>query len=235
MSVVLSVLFWLLMVALGLIALVVLMPLHLEGRGWVEDGDAAGRAQARWGWWIVMFRADSETGVDLRLFGLRIWRAGREKAAPDDPEMAARKAEKAAEKKARKTERAARKAKKKSDRPRRPFMTRVLHGLRTSRALWRTAGTLWRALSVRGHLYGAIGMSDPSDTAALFGALEPIARRSRAVDLDLEPDWIDATLAVDGAIRVRVWPIHILLALLWLIVRDGPTRRGMWALVCARR
>ena len=70
---------------------------------------------------------------------------------------------------------------------------------------------------------------------------EPVFDR-RIVDIDLVlPDVIrpgqriDETLAIDGALRVRIWPIHILLALLWLVVRDGPTRRGMWALLRARR
>lgn len=222
MSVALSILLWILAIALGLVAFVICMPLHLEARGWIEDADGEGRVQARWGWLLVRFRADTGAGIDLRVLGIRVWRLGGRKR-PARKENSAK-----AEKRAAKI--AATRAKARAKR-------RARGGgiWRHRRAITRTLGAVWHAIPVRGHLYGAIGLSDPGDTAVLFAALEPLTGRTGEVDLDLEADWVESTLAIDGAISVRVWPIHILLALLWLVVRDGQTRRGMWALLRARR
>lgn len=215
-SVALSILLGVLYVALGLVALALLMPFHLDARGWIEDGDGAGRAQVRWGGWLVVFRADTESGITLRLLGIRVWRLGERRR---DPRKAAKKQAK------RETQR--QKKREEGRGARRGGVFRHRH------ALLRTLGAIWRAIPVRGHLYGAIGLSDPGDTAAVFAAIEPFNRSGRGVDFDLEPDWVESTVALDGALTLRLWPIHILLALLWLVVRDGPTRRGLWAL--ARR
>lgn len=221
LSVVLSVALWLLVALVGLIALlvalVVLLPLHLEARGAVGEDHLDGRIQLRWGGALVWLRADSAAGVDLRLLGLRVWRlrslggrakARREADATDDAAGDARP-----------------KASRRGPSARRLWAHR--------RGLLRLLRAVLRAMPVRGHLVGTIGLSDPADTAVVFGVLDQIAERSAAIDIDIGPDWVDETVDLDGAIGVRLWPAHVLAAVCWQLIRDGQSRRGALALMRA--
>lgn len=196
--------------ALALVLLVV--PLHFEAGGAVDEDRMEGRALARWGWWLVVFRADAARGVDLRVLGLPVWRLrpGRRKAKRDEP---ARRAT------------AAKREKRRGGGARSAWANR--------HALLRLAATVLRALPLRGWVVGRMGLSDPADTAALFTLVDAAAGRSRAIDIDIEPDWLDEALEIEGQVRLRVWPAQVLAAVLWLLVRDGVTRRGTWAMLRA--
>ncbi len=197
-----SILLWILGIALGLVLLLLVVPLHLQADGFVGEDDLEGRVLARWGWWVLTFRADSGTGVDARVFGLRVWRYERR---PDKPKR----------------------EKKKKDKPKKTRRQKAEKGGRfwqNRQAMARFASTLLRAIPVRG-----VGLDDPADTAALFGVLDRLGDWSEAIELDVEPNWIDETVEVGGAISVRLWPAHVLLALLWLLISDGETRRGVRA------
>lgn len=201
----LAILGWVVVSLLGFLAALLLVPFHLEAQGAVDDDGAAGRAQVRWGWWLVVLRADAR-GVRLRLLGLSVWRLRFERRR-DNP------------------------AKQKKIRRRRPRFS--LRRLGQGRTMLRLARVVWRAIPVTGSVTGTVGLSDPADTALLL----QLARRwnGRSARIALAPDWLDATLRLEGLLRVHLWPARILAALLWHVIRDGRTRRGLWSMVRTRR
>lgn len=212
LAVVLSVLLWAGVALLGLALLLLAMPLHLEAQGAVGEDHLEGRVQARWGWLLLRLRADAVTGVDLRVLGLRVWRLRSWKRSRDDNDDDD------------------------DDRPDEP-RRRGRRGPST-RQIWphrkglaRLVRAVLSAIPVRGHLFGTIGLSDPADTAMVFGIIDGIAERSHAIDVDIGPDWVDETVDLDGAIGVRLWPAHVLMALGWQLIRDGQSRRGLYALM----
>lgn len=218
MSILAAVLLWLLVGALALLLAVIAVPLHVEARGAASDERLHGRAQVRWGWWVLVLRADSASGIDARVLGLRVWRFQRRGRGAVKDRAAKDKAVKAKEKPARR------------EKARRPRKKRgAWRAWRSRYGLRRAIGAVLRTIPVRGRLEGTIGLSDPADTAALFGALAPLSARSEA--LVLTPDWLDTTLAIEGRLRVRVWPAHILGALLALVVTDGRARRDLMAML----
>ncbi len=211
MSALFSVLLWSVGVVSGLLLLLVLTPIHAQLEGAVDDERLEGRALLRWGWWVVVWRVDSEAGIDARVLGLRVWRyrRGPEKGEADEVD----------------------------DEGPSPWWRRgpgMGAGLWRGRyALKRVAATVFGAIPVRGWICGTVGLSDPADTGALFGVLDPVASWPRVIELDVQPSWIDETLELEGAVGVRLWPIQVMLALLWLLIRDGRARRGVWALARA--
>lgn len=197
------------------VAALILLPFHVEARGQIDDGEVDGRLQASFGWWLLALRLDP-TGLRLRLLGIPLWRL----RGGDGEKRTARRERR------REKQRAKRESSEKSDKG---------PGLRTT---WRHREGLFEllrgmigALPVRGHLYGTVGLGDPADTAALFGLLAPLAARSDAMDIDVEPDWLDETLDLDGALTLRLWLAHLLAAVLWRLLTDGRVRRGAWAMV----
>lgn len=208
---ILTALAWVLgLVAAGLLVLLV-VPAHIEARGYIEGADAAGRAQARWGWWVFVLRVDSATGLTIRVFGIRVWRwrpgAGRDDGDDDATTSWWR------------------------ERGRRAGGG--LQALRHRRGLWRLLRRIVGAFPVTGHLVGTIGLRDPADTAALFVVVDRLDPEARFIHVD--PDWIDDTFELDGALRLRIWPAHVLAAALYAVIADGEVRRAVWALARPRR
>lgn len=203
MSLLLAIIGWLLVGVLGLLAALLLVPLHLEAAGQIDEDDTTGQARVRWGWWLVVLRADMRRGVRLQVVGVPVWRLRRLQVP---------------EKKA-----------KKPRRLRRFSLRGGLAGLRHRRVVLRLVRTVWRAIPVRGRVVGTIGLRDPAQTAVLFGVLDSVTRR--APSLDIRPDWLDPAVSLAGSIRIHIWPPRILAALLWMMLRDGKARRGLWALM----
>lgn len=199
--------------ALLLLAGLVLLPFHLEAQGAVDDGDVDGRLQARWGWWLMVVRLDAG-GLRLRLLGIPVWRYKGGGRDDDDSRRAKRERRRA------KTRRAEEGQKKRGG------LLRIWRHREGLQALIRA---VIGALPVRGHLFGTVGLGDPADTAVLFGLLAPLSARS--ADIDIEPDWLDETIDLDGAIGLRVWIAHLVAAVLWRLLTDGQARRGAWAMV----
>ncbi len=198
------------------VAALVLLPFHVEARGQIDDGDVDGRLQASFGWWLLALRLDA-SGLRLRLLGIPLWRL----RGGDDARRSAR--------------REKRREKRRDKQRRRQTRDKTGPGLPTTwrhrEGLFELARGVIGALPVRGHLHGTVGLGDPADTAALFGLLAPLAARGAAMDIDVEPDWLDETLDLDGAVTLRVWIAHLLAAVLWRLLTDGRVRRGAWAMV----
>ena len=74
MSVVLTILLWLLAIVGGFLLLLVMVPVHIRATGSISGWSVDGRAEGRWGWGFVAVRAARGQGVGLYLLGLRLYR-----------------------------------------------------------------------------------------------------------------------------------------------------------------
>ena len=78
MSAVLSILgtiiLWTVGLALALVLVALVVPFHLQAGGAADDDRLEGRVRMRWGWWLLVVRADSAAGIDARVLGIRVWR-----------------------------------------------------------------------------------------------------------------------------------------------------------------
>lgn len=85
---------------------------------------------------------------------------------------------------------------------------------RFRRRMLRFAADLWRALHKRDlHLHVRLGLGDPAETGQLWGMLGPGAGLLSGVSdasISVEPDFLDATLELDGSGRIRVMPLRLL-------------------------
>lgn len=80
------------------------------------------------------------------------------------------------------------------------------------RRMRRLIGDLWRAVGKRDlRLRIRIGLGDPADTGRLWAAVGPIRGMlaSLPADVDIEPDFVDSTLAVDASGGIRVVPLRL--------------------------
>ncbi len=206
MSVALLVLGWVVAVLGGLVLALVLLPIHLRVGGVVAEDELGGRASVRWGFRLLELRADTTTGVDARLLGIRLWRyrPGKGGGAEEDEEP---------------------KAPRKAGRGRGAW--------RHWRGWLRLLGAVKRAIPVRGWVDGTLGFSDPADTGALFAVLDPLMGWSETVEIDLWPSWVDPALELEGELTVSLWPARVLGALLWVVLFDGDVRRGVWSMARA--
>lgn len=213
---------------LGVLGLVLLVPFHLAARGVLSDARVDGRVEVRWALGLLILRAQPADGLTLRLLGIRIWR----RRPPSAADREARKA-KRAEKQTRRADRRAAKLPADAGQEQAPWWRRMGGGppLRDGLHLLRTS---WRLLPLRGQIRGALGLSDPSDTGAVFTVLDPIARRARTIELNIEPVWIDSEVDLNGWITLRLWPIEIIAKIIWHLIWDARIRRTVWAVVRRR-
>jgi hypothetical protein len=164
-----------------LLALFALLPVHLRAAGSVDDLRLAGQVRVRWAWGVISVRLRPDRGATLHLLGLRIWTFRRR----DD-------AEPADEKPPRKRARGWL-----------PWLAEHRHtGLRIGRRLVRT-------LRLQLALAGELGLGDPAATALLTRLLGELNRTSAAVRLQVEPNWLDERVQLDGEIRARIWLAHL--------------------------
>jgi len=90
-------------------------------------------------------------------------------------------------------------------------------------------GDLWRAVGKRElRLRIRIGLGDPADTGRLWAVLGPIRGMlaSLPADVDIEPDFLDSTLAVDASGGIRVVPLR-LVCLGSALFASPPVWRGL--------
>jgi hypothetical protein len=192
LALLLSILLWIVLAALGLALLVLAFPLDLRLRAAVQDGEPSGSARARWAFGLVTVVA-ALSGLRVRVAGVPVWRAAwRElrggEGAKDQKEPRRRAAKEPRAKKAGGRGRA--------------FLDH-------RRTLLRMLARFARALHLRLRLRGTVGLGDPIHTARLAGALELLGQVP-GVELEVEVDWLDENLEGQAAGSVRVWVPELL-------------------------
>ncbi len=234
------VLLWLLLGLLGLalaaLLLAVSLPLHLQATGAVADDALRGALGARWAWGVLALRwaSDRRAGrPTLHLLGLRIW-TFRGRRAPTEEDMAKRKRKEKKEKKEK------RRAKRRASAARRAERRRARGARRDRGWVWRHRETLWdllrrlaRSLRLRLRIKGAVGTGDPADTAALWSLRSALPAGGEAVRLEVEPDWLDTRLELQGCAGARLWGLSLVALVLgallrrdtWRMLRDARGRR----------
>jgi hypothetical protein len=82
------------------------------------------------------------------------------------------------------------------------------------RRLWRLLRDLLRALRVHDlALHLRLGLGDPADTGRLWAVIGPLGawlQARRNVQLDIEPEFVDAVLEFDARGRLRLIPLQTL-------------------------
>jgi len=191
-----TVLLWIALILGGLLFLLLMVPIQFRAQGSVREGDLDsalwGRATIRWGWGFVSVRYETKKGATLHLLGLRIYRLklGDEKSR-DKP--------------------------KKPKKPRK--RGRLLQTFRYRRTAMRLAGRLLGSLRLRARVAGTVGLDDPADTALLMQFIWAIDHRLKRADFDVEPNYLDEGISVEGEGRGLVWPVHVCLVLLGAYLR----------------
>jgi hypothetical protein len=182
------VLLWIVAVVGALLALGVLLPMHVRAAGSVDDLSLEGQARIRWAWGLVSVRLTQEQGVTLHLVGLRMWTFRRRgpKDTPDDEP----------------------KGRKKRTKESTQWLLR--HRLTALQLLKRLIRTLRLQLQVR----GTLGLDDPAATALVTRGLANLLGASEAVSWQVEPDWLDERVLLNGEFRARIWLAHLGLVLL---------------------
>lgn len=209
MTVLATVLVWLLGIIGVLLLLGLLMPIGVGARGAFAPWRATGQIDLNWAWGLLGVRLSREKGTQLRLLGLYLpgFRSSEEKKAKREEKKAKKR-----EKKERK--RAAGKKRK-----------------RGARWAWRNrrlVSRFARALHLGGTLRGTIGVGDPADTAELAVLLDPALARLPGFETRLAWDYLDEVLELEGALRGRIWPAELAAILLVTLAR-GESRRALLA------
>jgi hypothetical protein len=89
---------------------------------------------------------------------------------------------------------------------------------------------LWQAIHKRDvSMQVQIGLDDPADTGRLWAILGPVSAllaNSRNIQIDIQPDFADATLALDSSGNIRIIPVQII-ALTLALLLSPPFWQGM--------
>jgi len=184
----------------ALMVLVLLVPFHARARGWLHGGSAAGAVDIRWGAGLLALRLSSEDGLTARLLGVPLppirFRSGRPRSRSRDRRARGRKAGKTPQD------------------GKRPGAAALL---RHRGDLLHMALQLARPLRLRLRLAGIVGTGDPAEVALLAGIGRAAGGRP-GVTLDLEWDWVEEVLELEGELSARIWVAHLLgvAAALWL-------------------
>lgn len=195
-----------LLAVLGLVACIVgaliAVPFRVRAAGVLGDEAVHGAAAGSWLFGLIGFYAATHQGVFLLLFGRPVHRF-----EPDDEE---KKAEKKAKKKAKKDEKRRKKKEKKKKKPQKTTGDRIQWLLSHERTLGRLGLRSLATFRLRLRIEGTVGLGDPADTAALMMALRAIERRSPAAWIDVQPDYLDETIDLEGEVSARLWILAIL-------------------------
>ena len=98
------------------------------------------------------------------------------------------------------------------------------------RRIVRFLSDAWRAINKQNvRLLVRMGLGDPADTGQLWAVLGPLSglfARLRDIRIDIEPDFLDATLEVDSSGTVRLIPLQFVVLSLGLLF-SPPIWRGI--------
>lgn len=198
----------LLLSPLALAFAVLALPIHGRVRGGVSEGEPTFAVRIAWAFGLVsaeMERSGSFLRVaGLAVFRLRPWPGRPAGAHPENGHRAAR-------------EGSARAA------------ARFRSGARKTTTLLRMGARLVRTFHLRLWLRGRVGTGDPAATAAL-AALTRAAGALPGVGLEVEVDWLEEVLEVEGEGSARVWAPE-LLAVAGLLLARRENRAAVRALM----
>ncbi len=209
LGILMSIVLWLLAIVAGLLLLLFVVPFTLGARGWVSGLSAAGDAAFRWGFGFLTLRISSEQGIEVRLFGLRVYRttvaamAGKEKDKEKDKE-------KESEKK----------------RPKEKGGKKPGKGFRLTyvRRLVSMVVRVLKSVRLKGWVAGVIGIGDPAETAAVAAVLDQLNGRRGGFTMEVTPDWLDERVDLQGDVRLCFWLPRTALVCIWILL-DRENRR----------
>ncbi len=201
---ILAVLGWVSLFLLGVLALVIALPLDLQARGGVDSEEdepryplaAAASVRAMWGWGLLSVAWGTEAGGEVRILGIRV---ARFQGGSDD------------EKKEKKKK--AKKEKKKDSKYSPRWAMRHRH------TMLELLGRFVRALRLRLAVSGALGLGDPADTVMLVEILRLAEGQLSGADLDIDVDYLDEILVLEGVVSGRIWLAHLGGIALWELRR----------------
>jgi hypothetical protein len=170
---------------------VVVVPFRGQAAGELTEDTLGGTATGSWCFGLMGISASSERGVFFSLFGRPIWHI-----RADDKEKKEEKRQK-------------KKAKRSSKKTFRQWAAWFVDNASTLRGL---AGRVLGTFKVRMRLAGKVGLADPADTAILIALLRLISQVADAVQIEVQPDYLDDRLELVGEVSGQVW----LLAILWV-------------------
>lgn len=91
-------------------------------------------------------------------------------------------------------------------------------------------GDMWRAVHKRDvKLHLVIGLGDPADTGQLWALVGPMAGILATIQdtsIVIEPEFVDATIALDGSGTLRIIPLEIIYLIIGLLL-SPPIWRGI--------
>jgi hypothetical protein len=219
---VLYVILWVLAALFGLLMLVVVVPIHLRGRGSVKGLAADGAVEVRWGWGFFKVTASRRALGEVRLLGLPIWRYRAKSAA-----------EKQREKEKKKAKKRNKKHQTKEKKPKKEQTSGSLKALGAwlnRKALLELLRRVLVTLRVRLAIEGRLGLGDPADTALAVTAIRQLDARIKYVCLQVAPEYEQDVLDLRAAFFGRFWLLHIAVVfVVALFNRD--IRRALMALV----
>jgi len=192
---------WLLLALLALAALVIALPFHLQAGGAVDSEQQEARlplaamawARGSWAWGLISVGWRTDTGGEVRILGLRVARLSRDGRAED---------------------------KKKKERKKKGKKYGARWALRHRRTMLGLLGRLFRALRLRLAVAGALGLGDPADTAILAELLRLAQHKLPGATLEIDIDYLDELLVLEGKVIGRVWLLHLAGIALWELRRQ---------------
>ena len=195
---------WLFLALLILLALVIALPFHLRARGVVDSKQeeaplplaAMAWACGSWAWGVFSVSWGTEAGGEVRILGLRVARLSGDR----DPERKSKKKDK-------------KESKKKDNK----YGARW--AMQNRRTLLGLLGRLFRALRLRLAMAGALGLGDPADTVILAELLRLAGNELPGATLDIEVDYLDELLVLDGELTGRIWLLHLAAMAVWELRR----------------
>lgn len=191
-----------------LLSLVLVMPLSVSTHGEVSASGLSGSFGLKVRWALGVLGFDIVPGQQtLRLFGVPVWRSGpspeREKSRKKDT------------------------AKRRARRVRRERNNGPLWFWQNRDRLLAAGLTMLRTLHLRGRVHGIVGLSEPDDTIWLALAIYAVADRLPEDTLDIEVDYTDLTLELEGRLSAWAIPLHVLGVGLLLFIFDRTARHAV--------
>jgi hypothetical protein len=202
MTLVLTLLGWLLVLAMGVLLIVLVAPVAARAEGSVDEEDLQGRITLSWAWGLVGAYACSKEGLRWTLLGRAVGRLSSRRGDRKDKPRKEKKARTRASGRALWSHRA---------------------------ALLDVVARALKRLDARIEVAGTVGPADPADAGALLAFLSLARERlAPALTLDVAVDFTDPRLDLWGRARARLIPGRVVIVVItWMLSRDA--RRALAA------